>query len=540
MSTIPEFRDLLAFLNEDVEAALPANGDTIRNWTMETFYNEQQQVKQAVQSAASKIHFTVDLWTSSNSLALLGMIAHYFTENGQLCQSVLALRELEGQHTGENQAQLIMKIIIEYGIVSKVGYFMMDNAENNETMMRALSTSKDILQFSINSNKVGLLTQFDITYDASHHRLRCNGHIINLAAQAFLFSSDEDSLSKLNNTASSIPSQLEMDTWRRKGPLGKLHNIVVYIQRSPQRRAAFQKLSQGRHLIRDNKTRWNSWYTMIGCAIDEKVRPAIELYCHQNQADMAEDILSIHDWENLENIYTFLLDFYEVTLANEGRSTTLEQVLPSMDYLLEKLESGKTTYAADPFMIPCINSGWAKLDKYYGLTERSSVYIAAMVLIPSQKWTYFEDNWDLDWVIAGKKAVQELWQSQYRSTEVIIPSSEPQPVKTGFAKWRAEKARQAPITVEYTRYCQVVCCPIEVESMAWWLESTQRATYPNLSVMALDILSIPAMSAEPERLFSGAGITVTERRNRLGAESIEALECLKSWLGNHVGGWLDY
>jgi hypothetical protein len=147
MSTIPEFRDLLAFLNEDVEAALPANGDTIRSWTMETFRNERQRVQQAVQSAASKVHFTVDLWTSSNSLALLGMIAHYFTENGQLCQSVLALRELEGQHTGENQAQLIMKVIEEYGIASKVGYFMMDNAENNETMMRALSTSKDLPPF---------------------------------------------------------------------------------------------------------------------------------------------------------------------------------------------------------------------------------------------------------------------------------------------------------------------------------------------------------------------------------------------------------
>jgi hypothetical protein len=58
----------------------------------------------------------------------------------------------------------------------------------------------------------------------------------------------------------------------------------------------------------------------------------------------------------LENIYTFLLDFYEVTLANKGRSTTLEQVLPSIDYLLEKLESRKTTYAADPFIIPYINS----------------------------------------------------------------------------------------------------------------------------------------------------------------------------------------
>jgi hypothetical protein len=38
------------------------------------------------------------------------------------------------------------------------------------------------------------------------------------------------------------------------------------------------------------------------------------------------------------------------------------------------------------------------------------------------------------------------------------------------------------------------------------------------------------MSAEPERLFSSAKITITDRRNRLGIESIEAIECLKSWL----------
>jgi hypothetical protein len=31
------------------------------------------------------------------------------------------------------------------------------------------------------------------------------------------------------------------------------------------------------------------------------------------------------------------------------------------------------------------------------------------------------------------------------------------------------------------------------------------------------------------RLYSGAGVTITERRDRLGVESIEALECLKSW-----------
>jgi hypothetical protein len=50
--------------------------------------------------------------------------------------------------------------------------------------------------------------------------------------------------------------------------------------------------------------------------------------------------------------------------------------------------------------------------------------------------------------------------------------------------------------------------------------------------MALDILSIAAMSPESERLFSSAKITITDRRNRLGIETIEAIECLKSWLGN--------
>jgi hypothetical protein len=48
--------------------------------------------------------------------------------------------------------------------------------------------------------------------------------------------------------------------------------------------------------------------------------------------------------------------------------------------------------------------------------------------------------------------------------------------------------------------------------------------------MALNILSIPVMSADPKRLFSGAKITISDRRNRLGITTIQALECLKSWL----------
>jgi hypothetical protein len=54
--------------------------------------------------------------------------------------------------------------------------------------------------------------------------------------------------------------------------------------------------------------------------------------------------------------------------------------------------------------------------------------------------------------------------------------------------------------------------------------------YLNLSKMALDILLIPSMSTDLERLFSGAKISVLDRRNRLRIYTLEALECLKSWL----------
>jgi hypothetical protein len=43
----------------------------------------------------------------------------------------------------------------------------------------------------------------------------------------------------------------------------------------------------------------------------------------------------------------------------------------------------------------------------------------------------------------------------------------------------------------------------------------------------LDILSIPAISAEPEHLFSDTKITITDYRNCLGIETIEAIEYFK-------------
>jgi len=69
----------------------------------------------------------------------------------------------------------------------------------------------------------------------------------------------------------------------------------------------------------------------------------------------------------------------------------------------------------------------------------------------------------------------------------------------------------------------------ETTALEWWSQDQQRKRWPRLSLMAFDILSIPAMSDEPERVFSGARRTISWDRTQLEPETVEAVECLKHW-----------
>jgi hypothetical protein len=50
---------------------------------------------------------------------------------------------------------------------------------------------------------------------------------------------------------------------------------------------------------------------------------------------------------------------------------------------------------------------------------------------------------------------------------------------------------------------------LDCSPLAWWLHEEQQQAYPHLSRMAVNILSIPAISAEPEWVFSGARHTIS-------------------------------
>lgn len=142
-----------------------------------------------------------------------------------------------------------------YSITEKIGYFTLDNASNNDTALQHIARQ---------------LPQQDISLDSVHCRLRCFGHVINLVVKTFLWGSDAEVFEAQIGTYQDLQRETEeLEAWPRRGPLGKLHNIINWISRSPQRRERFQEKvrkslgpnTKALSLIRGNTTRWGG--TMI-------------------------------------------------------------------------------------------------------------------------------------------------------------------------------------------------------------------------------------------------------------------------------------
>jgi hypothetical protein len=332
------------------------------------------------------------------------------------------------------------------------------------------------------------------------------------------------------------PTAEEAGKWRRIGPLGKLHNIVVWVQSSTERKQEFRNLSFGLNLHRDQKTRWNSYYEMIQWALRKHIKEAIKQTIFDNLDALASDALTTEDWARLAQFETFLQPFKLLTKLTEGQSSSIELVLPTMDFALNHLEACKIIHATDDFMMRGIDTAWAKLEKYYKMADDTPVYALATCLNPIQKWQYFETNWARhpSWLTKAKQAATDFWEVEYRPESVttaplvtILPSN-------SFYAFYNRQIVGATVKDEWQQYTTSDPLPAPIDgkpfdALAWWSEETQRRHYPNLSRMALDLLSIPAMASDVERLFSAAKLTLTDQRGAMYAETLELLQLLKSW-----------
>ncbi|KAF4615867.1 hypothetical protein G7Y89_g15246 [Cudoniella acicularis] len=192
-------------------------------------------------------------------------------------------------------------------------------------------------------------------------------------------------------------------------------------------------------------------------------------------------------------IYDYFETFPDYEVSKDELSTDdLDKLLPSMGFILAPFEAAKRKYINDPdtsILKTMVNLGLAKMEKYYRMTDDTPVYAAALLFNPTRKFQYIDKFWKESWKQPAKDA--ELWLVALDTPEHVLD--------------------------EFDRYVVVDGVYGYYHAIDYWLEPSQKQQYLNLSKMALNILSILAMSEDPERAFSAAKIKITDRRNKLGA-----------------------
>ncbi|KAG9241463.1 transposase-like protein [Calycina marina] len=121
------------------------------------------------------------------------------------------------------------------------------------------------------------------------------------------------------------------------------------------------------------------------------------------QDNLADDTLTETEWETITKIKVFLEKLKMLTTECGGHNSTLDIILPSMDYMLPAFEKGKEIALAklDLILTPLYNSRWEKMEKSFALADQTPVYIAAVILHTSLNWRYFNCNCSQEWRVDG-------------------------------------------------------------------------------------------------------------------------------------------
>jgi len=69
---------------------------------------------------------------------MIAVVAHWTAENYEVKLALLAIREVHGEHTGMNIADVMYPVMKEFDIHNRFGFYVSDSAANNDKSLRFL------------------------------------------------------------------------------------------------------------------------------------------------------------------------------------------------------------------------------------------------------------------------------------------------------------------------------------------------------------------------------------------------------------------
>ncbi|KAF5537639.1 ribonuclease H [Fusarium phyllophilum] len=456
------------------------------------------QLAERLQRTQSKIHISSDLWTSPHRHGVLAVCVQWVDEDFKLQKALLGLPECKYSHSGATQAELIAGTLQKFNITAQsLGYYIGDNATSNDTCLEELS-------------KV-LEAESGAEYPHKRRRIRCIGHIINLALRAFLLDRSKEALRAALEATADEPGTTMLEEFSQQ-----LHEL------DPAEIAAHSDTTTHQEQRQEERQEQPT-------RKPTHARGKRAATTHQQASNVDERFAGWQGIPALAKLHALAVYIRSSALHNDQWYDAAHYSQPSN---------------RDDRIIHSIDMCWFILDKYYTMTEDVPVYAAALLLDPSKRKRYIEECWPEEWHEGAFAAARSLWKEEYNydveihlsEQSLAVPALFKRKKDTMLSKMRLEvrnktmaRARGKDDFDSFISEAPIALAE-DTTPLQWWCSEDVRTAYPRLSRMAIDILSVPAESAEPEQTFSGARRTARWDRLRLLIESIEKIECIGNWL----------
>ncbi|KAF4472338.1 restless-like transposase [Fusarium albosuccineum] len=487
----PILREIFDYLSPSVSiqrANLSARA--VRYKIIQEYNRHKKKVIEVLRNSPGAIHISFDGWTSRNKLVLYGIACFFRDEKNRLCKIMIGVPEAH-RHFGSTIGGEVLDVLHTLGVSpEKIGYFTLDNAENNDTAMEDEINRATTLKLRM-KKPLKLIIDNDTRWLSQLYMIR---RALRLKTSIELLL---------------IKYKAQWEDENRSKKTGQVTQA---------------KLAKKPRILRDeNQITDKDW----------------EVLYH------LEAILSV-----FETVVKTLEGDGHIRRRKQGWTGSygnIWDVVLGYELLLNTLEEYKQLVADFPdpehFRIG-INLAWDKLDEYYRRLDETPIYYTTMALHPAYRWDWFDETraHKPSWVEKAKEMVADVWLSDYAHLEVRTSSSrgddEPPAKRPRFfnpfeknSRLPNSKPAYAATIVgdEYQAWQtdrEANDCDVR-DPIGYWI--TKQSKYPRLSRMALDFLTIQPMSAECERLFSAAGKMVSGLRTNLDAEIIAICQVLRSW-----------
>lgn len=463
---------------------------------LETLHAEGvQKMHSMLESVDTRVHFTMDCWTSANMLDFCAFGIHFIDTEWKLHGILLDFVPMKEGHTADDLLRIFMSVADTYSLIPKLGCITADSASNNLSMCKKL--------------------QADVADFGGFTHIPCLAHVVNLAAT--------DAITEFQPT------------------IEKLRSYAVHIRSSTSRwkRYTACRVKEGKsgpHISLDTPTRWSSCHDMLERCIDHfEVLQRYETKSRSDKKKLA--VLYDEDRASAKELCVFLSEFSDTTVVFSQGDELLSAAVIRFSILVDFV----LLASEDPNLSEDLRRGAAaaheKLSKYF-VQHDAQVYYLATILDPRYKMrVYGRLEWAKEYLELAERFIADAIKdvspipSQRASQFERNPATSTQPTSrvSQILLSLDEDGPDRPDD-ELSLYLEepILKNANTQDVLQYWKMSATR--FPRLAKLAKEYISVPCASVDIERQFSSARHSLSYNRQSMEPETLQKLMCVKNWL----------